>query len=88
LYCENDHRVVGIRTGDMGISKDGKMKNSFEPGIDILAKQTVFTEGARGSLTERIKEKYDLTKDSIGLQHYGLGLKEVWQVAEGNTHFK
>ena len=39
----------------MGIGKDGEMKDTFEPGIDILAKQTIFSEGCRGSLTERIK---------------------------------
>jgi electron-transferring-flavoprotein dehydrogenase len=43
------------------------MKDGYEPGIDILAKQTIFTEGARGSLTERLKEKYALTRNSIGL---------------------
>jgi electron-transferring-flavoprotein dehydrogenase len=46
------------------------------------------TEGARGSLTEAIKAKYQLDKDATSVQHYGIGLKEVWEVAEGNPHFK
>lgn len=71
----------------MGIGKDGEMKDSFEPGIDILAKQTIFSEGARGSLSERLKQKYSLQKDATSIQHYGIGLKEVWQVAEGNPLF-
>ena len=62
-----DGSVVGIRTGDMGIAKDGSMKDSFEPGIDIMAKQTLFTEGARGSLTERLKKEYQLDKDSVSI---------------------
>ena len=44
----------------MGIAKDGSMKDSYEPGIDIMAKQTVFSEGCRGSLTERLKHKFNL----------------------------
>jgi len=58
LYDESGDRVVGVRTGDMGYDKSGEMKDSFEPGIDIMAKQTVFTEGCRGSLTEGLKDKF------------------------------
>lgn len=65
LFDDEGQRVTGIRTGDMGIAKNGEMKDSFEPGIDIMAKQTIFAEGCRGSLTERIKSKYNLEKDSV-----------------------
>jgi len=58
LYDESKSRVVGIRTGDMGVGKDGEMKDGYEPGIDIMAKQTVFSEGCRGSLTEGLKAKF------------------------------
>ena len=78
IFDEKGERVVGVRTGDMGIAKDGTMKDSFEPGVEILAKQTIFAEGARGSLTERLKDKFNLEKDCKGVQHYGIGLKEVW----------
>mmetsp|Transcript_11143 Transcript_11143/g.18697 ORF Transcript_11143/g.18697 Transcript_11143/m.18697 type:complete len:207 (+) Transcript_11143:149-769(+) len=64
LFDEAGERVIGVRTGDMGIGKDGAMKDGFEPGIDILAKQTIFTEGCRGSLTEKLKARFDLEKDS------------------------
>ena len=54
MYKE-DGSVGGIITGDSGIAKDGSQKDSFTPGIMINSKQTIFTEGARGSLTERLK---------------------------------
>lgn len=63
LYEED--KVIGVRTSDMGIAKDGSMKDSFEPGVDIIAKQTIFSEGCRGNLTESLKQKYDLEKHSI-----------------------
>ena len=87
LYDEGESRVIGIRTGDMGIGKDGEKKSSYEQGIDIMAKQTVFSEGCRGSLTEGLKAKFDLEKDSVSTQQYGIGLKEIWQVAENNPYF-
>jgi electron-transferring-flavoprotein dehydrogenase len=65
LFDESGERVTGIRTGDMGIAKDGTNKDTFEAGIDIMAKQTIFAEGCRGSLTERIKKKYNLEKDTV-----------------------
>ena len=60
LYNDSGDQVIGVRTSDMGIAKDGSMKDSFEPGIDIMAKQTIFSEGCRGSLTERLKQKFNL----------------------------
>jgi electron-transferring-flavoprotein dehydrogenase len=44
--------VVGVATGDMGIAKDGSSKPSFSPGVDLMARLTLFGEGARGSLSE------------------------------------
>jgi len=49
----------------MGVGKNGEMKDSYEPGIDIMAKQTVFSEGCRGSLTETLKSKYQLERNSV-----------------------
>lgn len=57
LYKENGV-VGGVITGDFGIAKDGTRKDSFSPGIIIEAKQTIFTEGARGSLTEQLKRQF------------------------------
>lgn len=65
ILYKKDGSVGGVITGDMGIAKDGTRKDSFTPGIIIEAKQTIFTEGARGSLTERLKKHFELDKDSI-----------------------
>jgi electron-transferring-flavoprotein dehydrogenase len=88
IYFNEDGSVGGVITGDSGIAKDGSQKDTFEPGIQIQAKQTIFTEGARGSLTERLKSHFKLDKNATSKQHYGLGLKEVWEVPEGHQHFK
>ncbi len=71
----------------MGIAKDGSKKPTFELGIEIKAKQTILTEGCRGSLTERIKAEFHLDKNCVNKQHYGIGLKEIWEIKEGNPHF-
>jgi len=67
VIFNDDGSVGGIITGDFGIAKDGSHKDSYEPGIEIRAKQTIFTEGARGSLTERLKTHFDLAKDSVSI---------------------
>src|SRR6266550_5780386 len=59
LYDEND-AVVGVRTGDKGIDKEGKAKANFEPGVDLLAKITVLGEGPRGSLTKQLTQRLGL----------------------------
>lgn len=80
IYGE-DGAVKGIITGDMGIGHDGQPKDSFEPGYELLAKQTIFAEGCRGSLGKQLKQQFDLEKD-CDPQHYGLGFKEIWQIDE------
>jgi electron-transferring-flavoprotein dehydrogenase len=72
--------VIGIATGDMGIAKDGHHKSGFAHGMELHGKYTVFAEGARGSLTKGLIGGYGLAKDSEP-QKFGLGLKELWQVA-------
>ena len=81
LYHE-DGRVKGVATGDMGIAKDGSQKASYEPGVELHAKYTLFAEGARGSLTKQLAERFDLRKRSDP-QTYGIGLKEVWEIEPG-----
>jgi electron-transferring-flavoprotein dehydrogenase len=71
--------VCGIASGDMGIAKDGKHKADYTRGIEIQAKYTLIGEGARGSLTGELEAHFGLRTHSDP-QHYGLGLKEVWQV--------
>ena len=78
LYGENDE-VLGIATGDMGLSKTGEKKDSYMQGMELHAKYTLFAEGCRGHLGKQLIDKYQLDKDKDP-QHYGLGIKELWKV--------
>jgi len=80
IFDENE-QVKGIITADMGIDANGKEKGSFEPGYELLAKHTIFSEGCRGHLGKQLIEKFNLDENSDP-QHYGLGIKEVWQIDE------
>jgi len=86
LYAEDGRTVVGIRTGDKGLGKSGEHKSNFEPGIDLLAKVTVFAEGARGSLVKTMSKPLDLHRDRLPAV-YETGIKEVLQLPEGKTFF-
>ncbi|MBL8844179.1 MAG: electron transfer flavoprotein-ubiquinone oxidoreductase [Hyphomicrobium zavarzinii] len=79
LYDENGV-VQGVATGDMGVGRDGEPKDSFTRGMELRGKYTLFAEGARGSLTKTLIKKFDLARDSQP-QKYGIGLKELWEVA-------
>ncbi|MEY9358430.1 electron-transferring-flavoprotein dehydrogenase [Bradyrhizobium yuanmingense] len=78
LYDE-EGKVKGIATGDMGIGRDGKPKDSFTRGMELLGKYTLFAEGARGSLTKQLINKFALDAKSEPPK-FGIGLKEVWQI--------
>ncbi len=82
LYDEND-AVIGVRTGDKGIDKDGHKKPNFEPGVDLLAKVTVLGEGSRGSLAKQVMSRLGLMEGKEP-QVFSLGVKELWEVPEGN----
>ncbi|MBJ7577590.1 electron transfer flavoprotein-ubiquinone oxidoreductase [Devosia sp. MC532] len=77
LQSENGP-VRGIITGDLGRARDGNPKDGFAEGIALEAKYTLIAEGARGSLAKHVIADFDLAKIP---QHYGLGIKEVWQVS-------
>jgi electron-transferring-flavoprotein dehydrogenase len=79
LYGANGE-VAGVATGDMGVGKDRKPKDSFTRGMELRAKYTLFAEGARGSLTKTLIARYGLDRDREP-QKFGIGLKELWQVA-------
>ncbi|HRN89096.1 MAG TPA: electron transfer flavoprotein-ubiquinone oxidoreductase [Hyphomicrobium sp.] len=79
LYDENS-AVVGVATGDMGVGRDGEPKDSFTRGMELRGKYTLFAEGARGSLTKTLIKAFDLAKGREP-QKYGIGLKELWEVA-------
>jgi electron-transferring-flavoprotein dehydrogenase len=78
LYGE-DGRVRGVATGDLGIGSDGQAKESHEPGIELLARYTLFAEGCRGSLTKTLFERFGLA-EGADPQTFGLGIKELWEV--------
>ena len=79
LYDEAG-RVRGVATGDMGIGKDGKPTERYTPGVELIARETLFAEGCRGSLTKTLIRRFHL-RDGHDPQTYGIGLKELWEVA-------
>ncbi|HVC92001.1 MAG TPA: electron transfer flavoprotein-ubiquinone oxidoreductase [Acidobacteriaceae bacterium] len=74
--------VIGVQTDDKGIDKNGQPKANFEPGYNLHAKVTVFCEGARGSCTKQLVERYRL-EDPKHAQVYGVGIKELWEIPTG-----
>jgi len=75
-------KVIGVRTGDMGVDKDGNPKPTFQPGMDILAKCTVLGEGVRGSLTKQVIDQFGL--EGMNPQTFETGIKEIWRVKPEN----
>ena len=71
-------RVVGVRTGDRGIDKQGERKATFEPGVDIKAAVTIFADGVRGNLTKTLIRRLRLGGPSP--QTYAIGIKELWEI--------
>jgi len=86
LYAEDGRTVIGVRTGDKGLDKQGQPKSNFEPGIDLLAKVTVLAEGARGSLVKSMAQRLGLYDDRLPAV-YETGIKEVIQMPEGGNCF-
>lgn len=85
LMYGDDGSVTGVTTNDMGVAKDGSRKDTYEPGINIAGNVTLLAEGARGSLTKKVTEKFRLREDGDH-QTYALGLKEVWRIDEEKHH--
>ena len=74
-----DGSVAGVATNDLGLSRQGQPKPTFQRGMEFHARVTLFAEGCHGSLTKQVIKRYDLRSKSQP-QTYGLGLKEVWEV--------
>ena len=72
--------VRGVATGDVGVARDGTHKSGYQLGMELHAKYTLFAEGCRGSLTEELIARFGL-REGVDPQKYGIGLKELWQVA-------
>ncbi|MBU99279.1 MAG: electron transfer flavoprotein-ubiquinone oxidoreductase [Rhodospirillaceae bacterium] len=79
ILFNEDGSVKGVATGDMGRGKDGTETENFTPGIELHAKQTIFSEGSRGSLTKVLFERFNLRSDADP-QTYAIGIKELWEV--------
>lgn len=82
LYEGN--KVIGVRTGDKGINREGERKANFEPGVDIHAKVTVLGEGSRGSLAKKLVQKLNLDAGK-NPQIYAVGCKEIWELPKGRV---
>ena len=82
IYAE-DGSVNGVITGDMGIAVSGEHKDSFESGMELRAKYTVFAEGCRGHLGKQLIERFALN-EAADPQHYGIGIKELWEIDQQN----
>ena len=79
LHAE-DGSVHGVATGDMGVARDGSHKPEYQPGMELRARYTLFAEGCRGSLSQTLMQRFAL-RDGVDPQKYGIGIKELWQVA-------
>jgi electron-transferring-flavoprotein dehydrogenase len=79
LY-DGEGRVLGVGIGDMGIGKNGEKTDRYQPGIELRAKYTIFAEGCRGHLGKALEARFKL-REGVAPQVYGIGLKELWEVA-------
>jgi electron-transferring-flavoprotein dehydrogenase len=75
-------RVIGVRTGDRGIGRHGEQKPTFEPGVDVMAKVTIFCDGVRGNLTKELLRRLQLGAGRQP-QQFAIGLKELWDIPTG-----
>ncbi|GIR52981.1 MAG: hypothetical protein CM15mP62_04520 [Rhodospirillaceae bacterium] len=83
ILFNEDGSVKGVATGDMGRGKDGTETENFTPGIELHAKQTIFSEGSRGSLTKILFDKFNLRSDADP-QTYAIGIKNYGKLNQKN----
>ena len=74
-----DGSVKGVATGNMGVGRDGKATDNFQPGMELHAKYTLFAEGSRGHLGKQLQQQFNLN-DGKDPQTYGIGIKELWEI--------
>jgi len=79
ILFDETGKVKGVATGNLGIDKDHQPTANFQPGVEIHAKQTLFAEGCRGSLTKQLIKHFNLAAD-CDPQTYGIGIKELWEI--------
>ena len=85
ILYHSDGGVKGVATGDMGRLKDGSEGPNFEVGMELHAKQTIFAEGCRGSMTKQLFERFNL-REAADPQVYGIGIKELWEIEPSKHH--
>ncbi|MHC8332018.1 electron transfer flavoprotein-ubiquinone oxidoreductase [Pseudomonas sp. LB3P25] len=79
LFDENGV-VRGIITGDLGVDREGQPKEGlYTPGMELRGKYTLFAEGCRGHIGKQLIKRFNLDSDADA-QHYGIGLKEIWEI--------
>ena len=71
--------VKGVATGNMGVGRDGKPTENFQPGVELHGKYTLFAEGARGNLARQLAPRFKLN-EGRDPQTWGIGIKEIWEV--------
>jgi electron-transferring-flavoprotein dehydrogenase len=86
LYDETGRRLLGVRTGDKGVNKDGKPKSNFEPGVDLLAKVTVLGEGPKGSLIREVGQKLGIFAGRMP-QVFETAVKEVIEIPASSPFY-
>ena len=79
VLFHEDCSVKGIATGDMGLNVEGEPKDGYEQGMELHARYTLFAEGCRGHLGKELIAHFALDEGKDP-QHYGIGIKEVWQI--------
>jgi electron-transferring-flavoprotein dehydrogenase len=85
VLFDDSGRVRGVATGARGVGKDGEPTANYQEGVELCAKETLFAEGCRGSLTKQLVERFKLRAES-GPQTYGIGIKELWEVDAAQHH--
>jgi electron-transferring-flavoprotein dehydrogenase len=80
---EEDGRIAGIATGDMGVGKSGEPTGNFQRGMELRARYTLFAEGCRGSLSKQLMQRFNL-RDGHDPQTYAIGIKELWEIPAAN----
>ena len=78
-------RVAGVITGEFGRGKDGQPTASYQPGIEVRGTYTLFAEGCRGSLSEKLMKEFGL-REGVQPQTYGIGIKELWEIDPARHH--
>ncbi|TVR11562.1 MAG: electron transfer flavoprotein-ubiquinone oxidoreductase [Salinarimonadaceae bacterium] len=83
VLFDDEGNVLGVATGDMGVDREGKPGPNFTRGMELRGRYTIFAEGARGHLTKQLIKRFSLDEGREP-QKYGIGIKEVWEVAPEN----